>query len=486
MSNTLEERLKTHSSAFDGLLSLIPAKYYYDDATQDQWSQKKKPEKEKKQNKRAKLDPSSKETADEYVNSFASAKDVMENKAKNAKKVVIPGSKPVKHAEAVNEEESNELTSASGDESDDSVDSEHNEEDEEQEATPNGKDNTKEDHNEDAEVTNSSDDSPSLIVENSQLIFDDDGNEIQLDDKYEGKQNQKQIQKVKEQAQPRGKKELSPDEQKKKSENLQKLREKLTAKIDSLREKRRAPGTKSVGAPKSREQILAERKHREELKRQEKLKRKRDELDDEDDEGENEADDDGFSSESDSDAEAKEKQVLFGNIQFKDGSMVTSDLERVRSGVEKKKQKGPANNDIKAHLLKLEQKRRKLQELSPEEKEKQREKEQWQKALAQAEGIKIKDDPKLLKKALKRKEKQKAKSEREWRERKQIVKDTIAAKQKRREENLKARSESKGKKGKKSPKLKKFTGTVNKSGSGKKRAGFEGTAKSKGKGKKKN
>lgn len=39
---SLKERLKTHSSAFDGLLSLIPAKYYYDDATQDQWQQRKR------------------------------------------------------------------------------------------------------------------------------------------------------------------------------------------------------------------------------------------------------------------------------------------------------------------------------------------------------------------------------------------------------------------------------------------------------------
>ena len=90
----------------------------------------------------------------------------------------------------------------------------------------------------------------------------------------------------------------------------------------------------------------------------------------------------------------------------------------------------------------------------------------------------------MLKKALKRKEKQKLKSEIEWKERKQVVKDTIAARQKRREANLKSRRENKGKKGKHQPRLKKFTGTVNKGGKGKdakKRAGFEGSAKSKGK-----
>ena len=44
------------------------------------------------------------------------------------------------------------------------------------------------------------------------------------------------------------------------------------------------------------------------------------------------------------------------------------------------------------------------------------------------------------------------KSEIEWKERKQVVKDTVAARAKRREENLKARRDNKGKKHQ--PKLK--------------------------------
>ena len=83
--------MKTHSTAFNGLLSLIPAKYYYDDATQDQWKQKKKLKKEVSKDKRAKLDPESAADADSYNNAGASAKDVMENKAKSAKNVVLPG-----------------------------------------------------------------------------------------------------------------------------------------------------------------------------------------------------------------------------------------------------------------------------------------------------------------------------------------------------------------------------------------------------------
>ncbi|ODV81168.1 SURF6-domain-containing protein [Suhomyces tanzawaensis NRRL Y-17324] len=425
MSNTLEERLKTHSSAFDGLLSLIPAKYYYDNATQDQWQQKKKSKKETQQNKRAKLDPSSIAEADDYTNSHASAKDVMVNKAATAKKVVLPSkvnfSKPVQDSTSSNDEES--------------------------------------DQNDGVEVASkilqSEDEAESdtdLINNSALLVFDDDGNEV------ESVKEEKKVE-------PKKGKVMTPEEKKKKDENLAKLREKLAAKIKVFKETRKAPGTKLPGAPKSREQILAERKRKEELKKAEKLKRKHEEIEDED------------SDSDDSEDEEKSQGVLFGNIVFNDGSRVTSDLSKLRSTVEKSKQKGPANNDLKAHLLKLEQKKRKLEQMSPEEKKAFEEKEKWQRVMSQAEGVKLKDDEKLLRKAIKRKEKQKLKSEIEWKERKQIVKDTVAARAKRREENLKARRDNKGKKGKKQPRLKKFTGTINKAA--KKRAGFEGSAKSK-------
>lgn len=444
MSNSLEERLKTHSTAFDGLLSLIPAKFYYDDATQDQWQQKKKSKQEIQQNKRAKLDPTSRDDANEYSNSHASAKDVMDNKSKTAKKVTLPSKAKLPKPIVEDDESDVEIPDMDVDQSseeDGSVDS--SQELDEKEA------------------------SDSLIHENSQLVFDDEGNEVAAGgpsktvDATKNKESQKN-----------NKKELSLEEKKKRKENMLKLREKLADKINTLKEKRKAPGSKT-GPAKSRDQILEERKRKDELRRQEKLKRKLSEVNDEDD-------DEASDSDSDDDIDAKQdKAVLYGNITFNDGSRLTSDLSKIRSTAEKKKLKGPANNDIKAHLLKLEKKKQKLSQLSPEEQKKQTEKDQWQRVLSQAEGVKMKDDEKLLKKALKRKEKQKLKSEIEWKERKQIVKDTISARLKRREENLKARKDNKGKKGKQQPRLRKFTGTANKfTGGKKKRAGFEGNAKS--------
>lgn len=409
--------MKTHSSAFDGLLSLIPAKYYYDDATQDQWQQKKKSKKEAAQDKRAKLDPDNASLADTYNNGGATAKDVMDNKAKSAKKVSLP--KPLNPPAEDKPEES--FTNTSG------------------------------------------------------LVFDDEG------DEREAVEEEKQKSQKLQQKQKPQKKQLTEEEKQEKEKRRLELKEKLANKIQILREKRKAPGTKSAPL-KSREQILAERKRKQEVKRQEKLKRKREEEDA--DEYVTKGDGDEDKSEADDNSDEENDDVLFGNIVFEDGTRVTSDLTKLRNGIAQKKKKGPANNDIKAHLVKLENKKRKLAQMSPEEQASAKDSDQWKSLMSQAEGVKVKDDERLLKKALKRKEKQKLRSETEWKERKQTVKDTIAARAKRREANLKARKDNKGKKGKNQPRLKKFTGVVKKGGKpkdGKKRPGFEGSAKSKGK-----
>ncbi|KAG0672818.1 66S pre-ribosomal particles component, partial [Kluyveromyces marxianus] len=85
MNNSLEERLKSNSSAFEGLLSLIPAKYYYDEKTQEQWKAKKKSKGQLKEDKKAKLDP------EQQNEESGSALDVLKKKQASAKPVVLPG-----------------------------------------------------------------------------------------------------------------------------------------------------------------------------------------------------------------------------------------------------------------------------------------------------------------------------------------------------------------------------------------------------------
>lgn len=166
-------------------------------------------------------------------------------------------------------------------------------------------------------------------------------------------------------------------------------------------------------------------------------------------------------------------QVMFQNIVFDDGNAITSNLQNLRKLAKKK---GPANNDIRAHLKLAEARKSKLESKDELDQIKEKEKSKWQRATLQAEGVKLKDDEKLLRKALKRKEAKKRKSSLDWKERQRTVATNIAEKQKRREANLKIRKDNKGvKRSKQQKMMRKFTGNK---GPKKSRAGFEGRLKS--------
>ncbi|KAF9361728.1 hypothetical protein BGX34_006971, partial [Mortierella sp. NVP85] len=161
-------------------------------------------------------------------------------------------------------------------------------------------------------------------------------------------------------------------------------------------------------------------------------------------------------------------EVRFGKFEFE--------------GLQKKK-KGPT--DAQGQLKMAEAQKEKfaaLQAADPEKANAMREKDTWKKALQLAQGEKVKDDIKLLKKTVKREEVIKKKSAKEWGERKATVKKAKEQKQKKREENIKARIDAKKqfKKGdKKSDKKGDKKGAKGgpkggKGGKPKARAGFEG------------
>ena len=160
-----------------------------------------------------------------------------------------------------------------------------------------------------------------------------------------------------------------------------------------------------------------------------------------------------------------ERNFNFGKIAW-DGAQLEGNLSGF---LESKKKKG--KSDAKTALEAAQKKQARLNAFDENKRKDIQEKDLWLAAKKRAQGEKVFDDVNLLKKSLKRQQKQKDKSKQEWKERLTNVDQGKAARQKKREENLKKRKEDKGQKGKK--KVKKPGKKVTK------RPGFEGTFKGK-------
>lgn len=159
----------------------------------------------------------------------------------------------------------------------------------------------------------------------------------------------------------------------------------------------------------------------------------------------------------------------FNRVNFADGQHATSNLSAILEP--KTKPKGPS--DPRTALLAAQNKQSRLHSLDETKRADIAEKDTWLNARKRAHGERIRDDTSLLKKTLKRKEKQKKKSEKEWTERIEGVKKGQDFRQKKREANLQKRKEEKGGKGKNKSK-----GSAKK-GKPKARPGFEGSFRAK-------
>eukprot|EP01138_Halocafeteria_seosinensis_P015636 gb/GECG01015957.1/.p1 GENE.gb/GECG01015957.1/~~gb/GECG01015957.1/.p1 ORF type:complete len:377 (+),score=105.16 gb/GECG01015957.1/:1-1131(+) len=114
--------------------------------------------------------------------------------------------------------------------------------------------------------------------------------------------------------------------------------------------------------------------------------------------------------------------------------------EAVSAALGKKGSQGKNKKNLKSLLAKAEQNQKKLQQATEEKKDAE-----WDAAMKRAEGEKVLDDPKLLKKTLKRKQKAKQKSRKQWEERKELTEQKKKAKQEKRQTNLQQRKTKGGK-----------------------------------------
>ncbi|CAH1271333.1 SURF6 [Branchiostoma lanceolatum] len=129
-----------------------------------------------------------------------------------------------------------------------------------------------------------------------------------------------------------------------------------------------------------------------------------------------------------------------------EGKLVFSKFDFTSDVASSKKKGKEAPKHLKKLLAKAEDKKQKIKDLKNENLGKAHEVEQkskWKSALQKAQGVKLKDDPELLKKSIKRKDQIKKKSKKQWKERKDQVEANIKKKQNKRSDNLKARKQQK-------------------------------------------
>jgi hypothetical protein len=248
------------------------------------------------------------------------------------------------------------------------------------------------------------------------------------------------------------------------------LQERLRKRIEELRARRKADGPEGRPA-RSRQELLEQRRKKEEQRKMHKKELRRAAKEEEARKREEQLRGSGspMSMElfgSRPSPKPQDNNFSFSRVAFDDGTAADASLSTL---TDPKKKKGP--QDIRTALQAAEKKQSRLAGLDAEKRADIAEKDMWLNAKKHAHGERVRDDTSLLKKALKRKEKQKSKSSEQWHDRAEAVVKGKEMKQKRRESNLQKRRDDKGSKGKKKP--------SSSAGKGKKKArpGFEGRFK---------
>ncbi|RGP68294.1 ribosomal rna-processing 14 [Fusarium sporotrichioides] len=541
--SSVKDRLRLQSNAFDGILSLIPAKMYYGEDTSDQWNKKKQTKEEAAAARRGKLDP------DSELN--RNAKEVMDERAKNKRKLremeqqdeaendddweeyePVPGVDSEKPGEGLKaaKTENNKKQKLDEDENDDTEPKESAEatsasklsrREEKKAAKKEKKKEKKTERPEKKEQKTTKAEAPKIETsdapaptpkaqkqatkkqaktpatkaqkqkeDNEEATTGGDGEVLPMDISGLEKEDEASGNSSHE-SEPHSptfdtaapaetaidpastttsiSSTVTPSEKPKHIKlpaDTTAIRARLAAKIEALRAARKADGPDGKPIRTRQELIESRRKkqeqrkaHKQEMRAQAKLEeqRKREEA--------LVSNSPGIMSPA-VELDENASNFTFGRVAFGDGAQLSRDLGHVLT---QGKKKGPS--DPKTALIKVQNQKKRLEELDPEKRADIAEKDVWLTARRRAEGEKIRDDEALLKRAVKRKEVAKKKSEKAWRERVDGVKQSQKDRQRKREENLRARRDDKllGKAGKK----KKKGGAAGAKKKG--RPGFEGT-----------
>lgn len=219
------------------------------------------------------------------------------------------------------------------------------------------------------------------------------------------------------------------------------LQARLRTRIEALRARRKADGADGQPA-KTRQELLEQRRKKSEVRKQhkkelrQKAKQEEERLKNEQLRGSGSPlSVDIFSPRSPLEPE---NNFSFGRVAFDDGQQTDGTLDRL---IEPKK-KGP--QDPKTALESAQRKADRIKSYDPSKRADIEEKDTWLNAKKRVHGERVRDDQSLLKKALKRKEKTKAKSEKEWNERIEGVKRGKEVRQKKRDDNLAKRKDERG------------------------------------------
>lgn len=515
MGDDLESRLKSHARAFEGLMSLIPAKDYYgkdESITSTQWMKKKQTKEERKAAKRAKLDPANHKSAKDVMDENArKRKRELEGKGDDSSDIDIDIEKE-KPGEGMKVKKPKITQNAEGDaqqkkQAQTDVEraakakakadrlKQKREKKKEQQAQKQqnqkarkapqeeiskdfgGTETASKDEGSEWE-DDEEEDEPGEGIENldvSGLV--EDGPSTATPSAEGSNASITSIASASSSSSvppttdaPESPKKTLPKHIAPKSHD--EFRARLTAKLEAMRAARKAEGANGQPAKNRAELIEARRKKEAERKAARKAQRELAKEDEERVKAEDQLSRIRGGSGSPSvfshrSSPEQDRNFNFGRVAWNDGQQLDSNLSGFLAS---KKKKG--KSDPKTALEAAKNKQARLSGLDEQKRKEIEEKDLWLDAKKRAQGERVHSDPKLLKKSVKRLEKGKLKSEKEWNERKANIEKGKEAKQKRREANLKKRREEKGVKGKKKPGKKAVKPKS-------KRPGFEGSLKRK-------